>query len=284
MTSISSVSAAARDLASHGVAYASQIAGAAARHGLNPRLLAAVAAQETGGPASNAGRNIVGDGGHGRGLFQIDDRYHGFARSAAAMDPGANADYAAGLLAGLLRRYGDTRAALCAYNAGDPHARGTVTAWGGGARLGYADSVLRHYAGLGGGSPSFYDNKGVSMNLLGGLTTGLTTLVETGNPYVAAGVGAISAFSGGGAGNVAGNMGNAAMGGLNAADEAFQLSMYAEQMRHQEQMQMQSEAFDQMMDERSEQMRQVNTLRDVQMQQRKADDTITKKFIQTITE
>lgn len=123
------------------------------------------------------------------------------------------------------------------------------------------------------------------MNLLGGLAGGLTTLLETGNPYVAAGVGALDAFGGGGtAGNVAGNLGNAALGGLNAADEAFQLSMYSEQMRHQEQMQMQSEAFDEMMDERSEQMRQVNTLRDVQMQQRKADDGITKKFIQSITE
>lgn len=284
MTSISSVSAAARDLASHGVAYAPEIAAAAARHRLNPRLLAAVAAQETGGPGSNAGRNIVGDGGHGRGLFQIDDRYHAFARSNAAMDPQANAEYAAGMIAGLLHRYGDTRAALSAYNAGDPHAHGTITGWADGSRLGYADSVLRHYTSLGGNTTPFFDSKGATMNLLGGLATGLTTLVETGNPYIAAGVGAMSAFGGGSAGNVAGNLGNAALGGLNAADEAFQLSMYSQQMRHQEQMQMQSEAFDEMMDERSEQMRQVNTLRDVQMQQRKADDGITKKFIQSITE
>jgi hypothetical protein len=60
--------------------------------------------------------------------------------------------------------------------------------------------------------------------------------------------------------------------------------MYAEQMRHQEQMQVQSQAFDEMMDEKAEQMREVNTLRDVQMQQRKADDQITKKYIQSITE
>ena len=66
------------------------------------------------------------------------------------MNPAANADYAAGLLAGLLRRYGgDVRKALSAYNAGDPGARGTVTQWADGARLGYADSVLRHYAMLG---------------------------------------------------------------------------------------------------------------------------------------
>ena len=61
-------------------------------------MLAAVAAQETGGPGADSGRNVVGDGGHGRGLFQIDDRWHAFARDPAAMDPGRNADYAAALL------------------------------------------------------------------------------------------------------------------------------------------------------------------------------------------
>ena len=133
-----------------GVAYGPQIAAAAARHHLDARLLAAVAAQETGGPGSRSGRNIVGDGGHGRGLFQIDDRYHPFARTAAAMDPAQNADYAAGLLAENLQRYdGDVHAALSAYNAGSPQAAGTRTDWGDGPRLGYADSVLRHYAGLG---------------------------------------------------------------------------------------------------------------------------------------
>ncbi|BDE06659.1 hypothetical protein WPS_19350 [Vulcanimicrobium alpinum] len=134
-----------------GVAYGPQIAAAAARHHLDARLLAAVAAQETGGPGSSSGRNIVGDGGHGRGVFQIDDRYHPFARTAAAMDPARNADYAAGLLAASLERYGgDVHAALSAYNAGSPEAAGTRTDWGDGPRLGYADSVLRHYAELGG--------------------------------------------------------------------------------------------------------------------------------------
>lgn len=85
----------------------------------------------------------------------------------------------------------------------------------------------------------------------------------------------------GGAANIGSNI---AMNGLNTSDELFQLGMYAQQIQHQEQMQMQSEAFDQMMDEKSEQMREVNTLRDVQMAQRKADNDITKKFIQSITE
>lgn len=136
----------ATSLATHGVAYANQIAAAARDHGLDPALLAAVAAQETGGPGTNAGRNITGDGGHGRGLFQIDDRYHAFARTPSAMDPQANAEYAAGMLSGLMRRYGSVHRALSAYNAGDPDAQGTVTHWQDGARLGYADSVLRHEA------------------------------------------------------------------------------------------------------------------------------------------
>jgi hypothetical protein len=138
-------------LAARGVAFATEIAGAAERHGLDPKLLAAVAAQETGGPGSNAGRNIVGDGGHGRGLFQIDDRWHAFAQSPDAMNPGRNAEYAAGMLAGLLKRYGgDVREALSSYNAGSPKATGTTTQWADGQTLGYADSVMRHYEQLGG--------------------------------------------------------------------------------------------------------------------------------------
>lgn len=141
-----------------GVAFGREIEGAAQRHHLDPRLLAAVAAQETGGPGSNSGRNVVGDGGHGHGLFQIDDRYHSFAQTGASMDPAANAEYAAGLLGSLLQRYGgDVHKALSAYNAGDPNARGTVTTWGDGERLGYADSVVRHYAALGGSFGSLLD-------------------------------------------------------------------------------------------------------------------------------
>ena len=110
-------------LAGEGVAFASQIAGAARRHGLDPELLAAVAAQETGGPDSNAGHNVVGDGGHGHGVFQIDDRWHRFAALPDAMDPAKNAEYAAGMISGLLKEYGgNVHAALSAYNAGSPTA------------------------------------------------------------------------------------------------------------------------------------------------------------------
>ena len=138
-----------RALGAQGVNFAPQIVSAAQRHGVDPALLAAVAAQETGGPGSNGGRNILGDGGHGHGVFQIDDRWHDFARTSAAMDPGKNADYAAGMIAGLLKQYGgNVHKALSAYNAGSPNARGTTTTWADGKVLGYADSVLRHYQGL----------------------------------------------------------------------------------------------------------------------------------------
>jgi hypothetical protein len=140
-------------LALEGVRYAPAIADAARNHGLDPELLAAVAAQETGGPGSNAGSNIVGDGGHGHGVFQIDDRWHDFAKSSEAMDPQKNADYAAGMISGLLHRYGgNVHEALSAYNAGDPNATGTRTEWGDGRNLGYADSVLEHYRRLTGTS------------------------------------------------------------------------------------------------------------------------------------
>lgn len=140
-------------LAAQGASFAPEIAAAAKRHRLDPDLLAAVAAQETGGPGSNAGHNIVGDGGHGHGIFQIDDRWHDFAKSPAAMDPAQNADYAAGMLSGLIGRYGgDVHAALSAYNAGSPNATGTTTQWADGQNLGYADSVMRHYGDLTGAS------------------------------------------------------------------------------------------------------------------------------------
>jgi hypothetical protein len=143
------VDPAAARLTAQGVAYASQIAAAARRRGVDPELLAAVAAQETGGPGSNAGRNVVGDGGHGHGIFQIDDRWHAFAATTGAMNPAKNADYAAGMLHDLLARNGgDAHRALSAYNAGSPTARGTTTRWSDGSVLGYADSVMRHYRDL----------------------------------------------------------------------------------------------------------------------------------------
>lgn len=116
-------------------------------------------------------------------------------------------------------------------------------------------------------------------------SSGTSTLMMTENPYIA-GAAAIAGglFGGTTGGNLTGALGNAGLGAINAGDEAFQLDMYAQQIQHQERMQIQSEAFNEMMDEKSEQMREMNTLRDVQMAQRKADSQTTKKFIESITE
>jgi hypothetical protein len=99
-----------------------------------------------------------------------------------------------------------------------------------------------------------------------------------------AGAGLLGNAVGGLFGGAGGAAENGAMGALNAQDESFQLGIYASEIQNQEQLQMQSEVFDQMMDERSENMREVDTLRNVDMAQRKADDAITKKFIQSIGE
>jgi hypothetical protein len=76
------------------------------------------------------------------------------------MQPGRNAEYAATMISGLLRRFGgNAHEALSAYNAGDPNARGTATTWRDGKTLGYADSVMRHYADLGGAGPDSLKNE-----------------------------------------------------------------------------------------------------------------------------
>ncbi len=103
----------------------------------------------------------------------------------------------------------------------------------------------------------------MSFNLISGLlNAGLGLLESGGNPLAAIGMGLARATTGGAAtaGNVTGAAGNAGLGALNAQDEAFQLAIYGESMR------------------------EVNTLRDVQMAQRKADNQITKTFIESITE
>ena len=166
-----------------GIRYGAEITAAAGAHDLDPRLLAAVAAQETGGPGSSSGNNVVGDGGHGHGVFQIDDRSWPFAATPAAMDPAANANAAAGILKDDLDRYGgNVTAALSAYNTGSPTAGGTTTTWADGRTLGYADSVMRHYAALGGDPAQLAaDNRDTSagVNALAMLGAGQTATAAT---------------------------------------------------------------------------------------------------------
>jgi hypothetical protein len=71
---------------------------------------------------------------------------------------------------------------------------------------------------------------------------------------------------------------------LQGISQASQMGVQAYSMMNQQQLDWQSAIFDEAMAQQSENMRELNTLRDVQMQQRKADDTITKKFIESITQ
>jgi hypothetical protein len=248
------------------VKFGAAIEQAGRRWEVDPRLLAAVAAQETGGPGSASGRNVVGDGGHGRGLFQIDDRYHAFARTAAAMDPAQNADYAAHMLHDLLASNGgNVRAALSAYNAGSPDATGTLTTWPDGRTLGYADSVQRHYAQLTDAAVSSPTNSTKDKGAFP--MSFLTTLA----PMLGSAIGSLGA----GASSLA----------LTGAENWFlgqQTGNEIQQMVFQNQLNAQATQFNETMDEKSEIMRESNTLRDVAMEQRKADLSITKEFIRSI--
>ena len=117
--------------------YDDHITTAAQKHGLDPKLLKAVGYKETRlGTGAGYDRNTQrGDGGHGYGMFQLDDRTAG--REAmlpkVAADPAYAADVAASMLSNLLKQYGgDKRKALAAYNAGSPTQQG----------MAYADEVL----------------------------------------------------------------------------------------------------------------------------------------------
>ena len=59
------------------------------------------------------------------------------------------------------------------------------------------------------------------------------------------------------------------------------MALQTEELQHQTQMQIQSQQFNDVQDEKSEQMREMNTLRTVAMKQREADDKIVQEFIKT---
>jgi|GEM_PF-3224182 len=65
---------------------------------------------------------------------------------------------------------------------------------------------------------------------------------------------------------------------------ASQTALFDEQLGFQNAMNWRSTMFDQLMDERSETMREQNTIRNIELEQRKADNQVTKKFIASITE
>jgi hypothetical protein len=73
----------------------------------------------------------------------------------------------------------------------------------------------------------------------------------------------------------------AAQQAIDKGYEGANFALQAEELRHQVEMQMQSQQFNDVQDEKAEQMREVNTLRIVAMKQREADDKIVKEFIKT---
>ncbi len=117
---------------------------------------------------------------------------------------------------------------------------------------------------------------------LGGAIQGFAM---TGNP--------VGAIAGGAAGGFAGGAGGGLVSGLGSFDNGLTSmtaagflqgtqALNAQNMMFQLEMQAQSQQFDEMTSEKSELMREQNELRNVAMEQRKADNEITKAFIKTI--
>jgi soluble lytic murein transglycosylase-like protein len=126
-------------------------------YGVDPLLLAAVIDRESlGGDALKPkGPAGTGDGGHGRGLGQIDDRSHA-SFLAAKFDSGAplwqdptfNVLYAAKLLRKNLDRFGEEGPAVAAYNCGPGNVRAALARLPAGAsaddRLAAVDQRTAH--------------------------------------------------------------------------------------------------------------------------------------------
>jgi hypothetical protein len=89
-------------------------------------------------------------------------------------------------------------------------------------------------------------------------------------------------LNGAGVGSMLGS--NSSLATMLSANNTFQTGLMGQEMGAQDQLDLQATVFDEAMDQQSENMREINSLRDAQMAQRKADDGITKKFIQSIGE
>ena len=90
---------------------------ASQKYGIPANILKAVAWQESGWN-QNA---LSFDGHHGKGIMQIDDRFHAFARTQDAFDPAKNIDYGARYLKEQFEKTGSWAGALKRYNGGDAY-------------------------------------------------------------------------------------------------------------------------------------------------------------------
>jgi hypothetical protein len=122
---------------------------------------------------------------------------------------------------------------------------------------------------------------------LGGLIQGGLTGLVTGGPIGGIAGAVAGGVSGGGpsnAGNIQPNQ-DPTLGLMQTADKGYemaQLGLNIENMRHNLDLQWQSTMFNEVEDEKTEQMREMNVLRDVAMKQREADVAVLKEFIRTI--
>lgn len=90
---------------------------ASKKYGIPPNILKAVAWQESGWNS----KALSFDGHHGKGVMQIDDRFHQFARTEDVFDPAKNIDYGAKYLASLYKDTGSWQGALKRYNGGSDY-------------------------------------------------------------------------------------------------------------------------------------------------------------------
>ena len=123
-------------------------------------------------------------------------------------------------------------------------------------------------------------------NIVSGIAGGAMGMM-TGGPVGAVAGGINGLVNGGGGPSGLGNINSATdpslawQQGIDKAYETENLALQTEELQHQTQMQIQSQQFNDVQDEKSEQMREMNTLRSVAMKQRESDDKIVQEFIKT---
>ncbi len=101
---------------------------AAKKHSIPVTLLLAISSRETGMGTDPflLANNWTGRDGHGKGIMQVDDRYHSIMTIVPADDHERNIDFAAQFLSGLLDELPTKRQAVAAYNAGAGAVRSAV--------------------------------------------------------------------------------------------------------------------------------------------------------------
>jgi hypothetical protein len=115
------------------------------------------------------------------------------------------------------------------------------------------------------------------------MVVGAATGFLTGGPIGAAIGGTAGALGGTNTlTSTVGNLGNTASGAWQSSILAMQDAQNEQNALYSLQINAQASQFNNMMDEKSEMMRESNTLRDVALEQKKADTQVTKKFIESI--